>query len=77
MNHYFMVTAGIAGPRGHIYHEYKPNLERSGSNGHVRMPGCERVLYGPEAIPESLIGQPIAVLMAVWRGDKPKLRSVT
>lgn len=76
MTDYFMVTAGISGPRGHIYHEYKPNLERGMSSGNVRMPGCERVLYGPEEIPEALMGQPISVLMAVWRGEKPKLWSV-
>jgi hypothetical protein len=32
------------------------------------------IVYGPVEIPPQLVGQPIDVLMAVWRGEKPKLQ---
>lgn len=74
MTDYFVITGSLSRPCGAIYRGEPPKL--IGKAQDRRLSSGDQIVYGPMPIPAALEGQPIDVLMAIIRGEKPKLVKV-
>lgn len=68
MPDFFILSQGLRGPEGAIYHGEPPRLHTGEANG-CRIESGALVIYGPKPIPPALHGAPINTLMMAWRAE--------